>query len=65
MIDYAQHGIRLAQLLRQLDDHCLKGQLPDAHIVSLEVIAEARLLSLSILAVHEKQQADELKRKAG
>lgn len=63
IIDYAQHGIRLAHLLRQLDDHCLKADYEQAHAVSLHVIAEARLLSLSIKAMQEKRDADELRRK--
>lgn len=64
LIDYAQHGIKLAQLLRQFDDHCLRGNLPQAHEVSLDIITESRLLSLSVIQMMEQQQANELKRKA-
>ena len=62
MIDYAQHGIKLAQLLRRLDDHCLSNKLDEAHAVSLDVIAEARLLSLSIREMQKIQAENEQRR---
>lgn len=62
MIDYAQHGIRLAQLLREVDDHCLKSDLKAAHVAACEAIVESRLLAITLAAMEDDRLAVEARR---
>ena len=62
LVDYAQHGIRLAQLLREVDDHCLKNDLTAAHGAACEAIVESRLLAVTLAAMEQDRQAVEARR---
>ena len=62
LVDYAQHGIRLAQLLRQVDEQCLKNDLTAAHGAACEAIVESRLLAVTLAAMEQDRLAVEARR---
>lgn len=63
--DYAQHGIKLQQLLRKIDDYCLERNWEMAYKVGISAVVEARMLAVSIKGVAETEVLNEQRRLDG
>lgn len=59
IIDYAQHLIRLEQLMRQAHDLCLDREYGQAQDIAQAIRTEARLLDITL---SEMQQLTSLQR---
>lgn len=55
MIDYAQHLIRIEQLTKQASQECLDRKYLEAKSTAIQLVAEARLLSITLEDMYLKE----------
>lgn len=55
MIDYAQHMIRMEQLMREAHDKCLDNNYLSARNTAMDIMTEARLLAITLAEMAEQE----------
>ena len=65
MIDYAQHLIKMEFMLRVVHDACLSNNYDGAKDITLELIAETKLLLNTLNHMSDEQARIEMERFGG
>jgi hypothetical protein len=61
ILDYAAPMMRIEKCLKEMHDSLLNRNMPDAHLKSLTLIVEARILCNTLTLMQEKEEADALR----
>jgi len=60
IVDYAMPMMKIENLMRQLHDLCLLKEYERANNICPELIAEARVLSASLVLMANKEEGNEI-----
>jgi hypothetical protein len=58
IIDYAMPMMKIENLMRQIHDHCLNSKYDAANALCPNIIAEARILSASLVLMNNDKEKE-------